>query len=48
MQIGFTGKRAVVCGGSRAIGRSIALGYARDGIRAKAVAPGSTEFLSSA
>jgi 3-oxoacyl-[acyl-carrier protein] reductase len=46
MQIGFTGKRAVVCGGSRGIGCSIALGYARDGIRAEAVAPGSMKFLS--
>ncbi len=29
MQIDFSGKRVVVCGGSRGIGRSIALGFAR-------------------
>ena len=32
--------------GRGSIGRSIALGYARDGIRANAIAPGSRKFLS--
>ena len=31
MTFDFTGKRAVVCGGSRGIGRSIALGFAAAG-----------------
>ena len=31
MSFDFTGKRAVVCGGSRGIGRAIALGFARAG-----------------
>ncbi len=31
MSLDFTGKRAIVCGGSRGIGRSIALGLARAG-----------------
>jgi 3-oxoacyl-[acyl-carrier protein] reductase len=31
MNIDFTGKRAVVCGGSRGIGRAIALGFAAAG-----------------
>lgn len=31
MNIDFTGKRAVICGGSRGIGRSIALGFAAAG-----------------
>jgi 3-oxoacyl-[acyl-carrier protein] reductase len=31
MQIDFTGKRAVICGGSRGIGRAIALGFAAAG-----------------
>jgi NAD(P)-dependent dehydrogenase (short-subunit alcohol dehydrogenase family) len=48
MRIGFTGKRAVVCKGSRGVGRSVALRYAHDGIRADVVAPGSIEFLSGA
>jgi hypothetical protein len=48
MRIGFTGKRAVVCEGSRGVGRSVALRYAHDGIRADVVAPGSIEFLSGA
>jgi 3-oxoacyl-[acyl-carrier protein] reductase len=31
MKIDFTGKKAIVCGGSRGIGRSIALGFAAAG-----------------
>ncbi|HEY1933664.1 MAG TPA: SDR family NAD(P)-dependent oxidoreductase [Acetobacteraceae bacterium] len=31
MNIDFTGKRAIVCGGSRGIGRAIALGFAQAG-----------------
>ncbi|MGE4049352.1 MAG: SDR family NAD(P)-dependent oxidoreductase, partial [Acetobacteraceae bacterium] len=31
MTFDFTGKRAVICGGSRGIGRSIALGFAASG-----------------
>ena len=31
MTFDFTGKRVLVCGGSRGIGRSIALGFAQSG-----------------
>ena len=31
MSFDFTGKKVVVCGGSRGIGRSIALGFAAAG-----------------
>jgi 3-oxoacyl-[acyl-carrier protein] reductase len=31
MNIDFTGKKAIVCGGSRGIGRAIALGFAAAG-----------------
>jgi 3-oxoacyl-[acyl-carrier protein] reductase len=41
MQLDFTGKRAVVCGGSRGIGRSIALGFARAGAAVSICARGA-------
>ena len=33
MKIDFTGKKAIVCGGSKGIGRAIALGLAREGVK---------------
>ena len=41
MAFDFTGKRAVVCGGSRGIGRSIALGFARAGASVSICARGA-------
>src|SRR5215472_12488238 len=41
MAFDFTGKRAVVCGGSRGIGRSIALGFATAGAAVSICARGA-------
>jgi 3-oxoacyl-[acyl-carrier protein] reductase len=41
MAFDFTGKRAVVCGGSRGIGRSIALGFAQAGAAVSICARGA-------
>ena len=54
MELNFAGKRAVVCGGSRGIGRSIALGFAHAGAAVSICARGAetleatrTEFAAS-
>jgi 3-oxoacyl-[acyl-carrier protein] reductase len=41
MEFDFTNKRAIVCGGSRGIGRSIALGFARAGAAVSICARGA-------
>ncbi len=41
MAFDFTGKRAIVCGGSRGIGRSIALGFAQAGAAVSICARGA-------
>ena len=41
MELDFTGKHAVVCGGSRGIGRAIALGFARAGAAVSICARGA-------
>ncbi len=41
MSFDFTGKRAVICGGSRGIGRSIALGFAQAGAAVSICARGA-------
>src|SRR5215471_14934949 len=41
MTFDFTGRRAVVCGGSRGIGRSIALGFAEAGAAVSICARGA-------
>jgi 3-oxoacyl-[acyl-carrier protein] reductase len=46
MEFDFTNKRAIVCGGSRGIGRSIALGFARFGAAVSICARG-TETLEA-
>jgi 3-oxoacyl-[acyl-carrier protein] reductase len=46
MEFDFTNKRAIVCGGSRGIGRSIALGFARSGAAVSICARG-TETLEA-
>jgi 3-oxoacyl-[acyl-carrier protein] reductase len=46
MDFDFTNKRAIVCGGSRGIGRSIALGFARSGAAVSICARG-TETLEA-
>jgi 3-oxoacyl-[acyl-carrier protein] reductase len=47
MAFDFTGKRAIVCGGSRGIGRSIALGFAQAGAAVSICARGA-ETLEAA
>jgi 3-oxoacyl-[acyl-carrier protein] reductase len=46
MEFDFTNKRAIVCGGSRGIGRSVALGFARSGAAVSICARG-TETLEA-
>jgi len=41
MTFDFTGKRVIVCGGSRGIGRAIALGFARTGAAVSICARGA-------
>jgi 3-oxoacyl-[acyl-carrier protein] reductase len=41
MTLDFTGKRAIVCGGSRGIGRAIAIGFARAGAAVSICARGA-------
>ena len=41
MTFDFTGKRVLVCGGSRGIGRSIALGFAQSGAAVSICARGA-------
>jgi len=48
MQVSFGGKRAVVCGGSRGIGRSIAELFAREGAAVSLCARGAEELKSTA
>jgi NAD(P)-dependent dehydrogenase (short-subunit alcohol dehydrogenase family) len=48
MQISLAGKRAIVAGGSRGIGRSIALGFAQAGAAVSICARGRTTLESTA
>src|SRR5260221_10977903 len=47
MPFDFQGKRAVVCGGSRGIGRSIALGFAQAGAAVSICARGADALEST-
>jgi NAD(P)-dependent dehydrogenase (short-subunit alcohol dehydrogenase family) len=47
MTFDFTGKRVVVCGGSRGIGRSIALGFAEAGAAVSICARGADSLAAT-
>src|SRR5690348_5862316 len=47
MNFNFTGKHAVVCGGSRGIGRSIALGFAQAGAAVSICARGADALAAT-
>jgi 3-oxoacyl-[acyl-carrier protein] reductase len=47
MTFDFTGKRVVVCGGSRGIGRSIALGFAQSGAAVSICARGAEALAAT-
>src|SRR5690606_8535657 len=48
MHISFTGRRVVICGGSRGIGRSIALGFAAAGAHVSICARGADRLRQTA
>jgi 3-oxoacyl-[acyl-carrier protein] reductase len=48
MHISFTGRKVVICGGSRGIGRSIALGFAAAGAQVSVCARGAERLRQTA